>query len=76
MGCLDYQVPAKCPRLAYPMQYRLVLIVDVEELALDIYFKREEIGLMWIKHHYMVVGALVHALKRTRDYELVLRRVL
>ena len=58
------------------MQHRLVLIVDEEELALDVYFKREETGQTWIKHHHVVIGLLVWALKRTRDYELVIRRVI
>jgi hypothetical protein len=58
------------------MQYRLILVVDSEELALDVYFKREETGQQWCKHHHVIVGALVYALKRTRDYELVVRRIL
>lgn len=57
------------------MQYRLLVIVVDEELPLDVYFKREETGQQWIRSNYVFVGLLVWALRKTRDYQLVLRRV-
>lgn len=54
---------------------RLILIVDNQELATDIYFKSQAFADMWLKHHYLVVSQLVYLLKNTRDFATTLRRM-
>jgi hypothetical protein len=58
------------------MQYRLVVEVDKKEHALDVYFKREEIGAQWIRHHYVLIGLLVWLLRQTRNYDVKLKRII
>lgn len=57
------------------MLFQLVLTVGIEEFKLDIFFKRQETGEIWLKHHYLVLQEVVWKLRKTRDFEISLRRI-
>jgi hypothetical protein len=61
--------------LAAQLMYRLVLTIESQALATEIYFKKKETGEMWLKHHYLLIASLVFLLRGTRDVSIELQRV-
>lgn len=57
------------------MLFQLILQVQARELALEVYFKNEDLGERWLKSHYLLISQLVFVLAGTRDFDVTIRRI-
>ena len=55
--------------------FRLYIVLEDQELALDIYFKKLELGNRWMLTHHVLISELVWQLLHTRDFQLEIRRI-
>jgi len=60
---------------ASSMLFQLILQVQARELALEVYFKNEDLGERWLKSHYLLISQLVFVLAGTRDFDVTIRRI-
>jgi hypothetical protein len=55
--------------------FRLFIVLEDRELALDIYFKKQDIGSRWMLQHHVLIAEIVWQLLKTRDFQLDVRRI-